>query len=189
MIFIVYEWVRFVFCGVVCVVVEPFLLRVGVVCEVVRPILSWVVVVCVVVWPILLSVIVYREILFIVSFIWKVFFFSWGLLILGQFVCIWYFGALVFLLRVVVCVWRLYLLYVYCVFGRLFVFLFPFVRGFFSFSFSFSFGGRFYSYVLFFIQDHFYFSSSFLQFFSHNSFRNGCVSMGQSSLISVISSW
>ena len=149
MVLIVYEWVYFVFSEVVCVVVELFLICVNVVCEVVRPILLWVVVVCMVVWPILLSVIVYRGILFIVSFIWKVFFPGGGLVLgcFGQFVCIRYFEALIFLLYVVVCVWGLYLQLVHCVFG-LFAclssffcccfFYFPFVCVF-SFSFSFSF--------------------------------------------------
>ena len=67
---IAYKWVCFVFSGVVCVVVEQFLLRVGVIYVVVHPILLWLVVVgCVIVWPFLLSVTVYWGILFIVSLI------------------------------------------------------------------------------------------------------------------------
>ena len=118
-----------------------------------------------------------------------------GLLVLGslgQFVWISYFGALIFLLYVV-CVWGLYLLLVYCIFSlfvclcpSFFVFLFFFCFLFFSFSFSFR--DRFFSHVIF-CSEFFLIFSLLFAVFSHSSFRNGCVSMGQSSLIFAISSW
>ena len=96
-------------------------------------------------------------------------FFSWGLLVLGyfgQFVCIWYFSVLIFLLYVVICVRGLYLLLVYCVFCLFMFFIFfSFMFFPFSFLFSFSFWGKFFSHVVFWFRILLDFSSSFLQFF------------------------
>ena len=128
--------------------------------------------------------------------IWNVFFYWRVDCFLDVLANLYVSGALVFLLYVVVCVWGLYLLSLYSAFffffGLLFVyvlFLFLFCS-FFLLSFFPSLFGVFFLHCSFFLFRIFLgFPSSFLQFFPHTSFKNDCVSIGQSSLISVISSW
>ena len=141
-----------------------------------------------------MCVIVYEGILFIMFCFRFESVFTKRLIVLGclgQFVCVWYFGRLILILYVVVCVWELchcsvFLVcgvYVYVLF-LLFILLLSVI--FFLFLFSSLYRVDFFPCFLSKIFLDFY--STFVQFSSHNPIRNR-VSMRQSSLISINSSW
>ena len=152
----------FCFSGVLCVVVWPFLLCVGVV--------------YMVVCPILLCVKVFKGILFIMFFIWRVFFYWWGV------ACSWFFWPICMYLVFwsvnfsfiycclcvgiissvgVLCFW-----FVVCLFMFFFCFVFIFVLFVFFLFISPLFRIVFFSHVVFLFRIFLDFSSSFLQFFS-----------------------